>query len=48
MTIAAHVYRRGLPDDGPVDLAQAREALEEPGAFVWLDAVDGKPDESNT
>jgi magnesium transporter len=34
------VYRAGLRDDGPVDLAQAREALGEPGAFVWLDAVD--------
>jgi magnesium transporter len=40
VTITACVYRAGLRDDGPVDLAQAREALGEPGAFVWLDAVD--------
>lgn len=40
MTITAHVYREGLRDDGPVDLARAKEALGQPGTFVWLDALD--------
>ena len=40
MMIEAHVYRDGRIDDGPVDLAQARQILHEPGTFVWLDAVD--------
>lgn len=38
--IELRVYRDGRADDGPIDLARARQVLGEPGAFVWLDAVD--------
>jgi magnesium transporter len=38
--IEVRVFRAGLPDDGPIDLARAHAALGEEGTFVWLDTVD--------
>lgn len=43
--IEVRIYREGLPEDGPVDLAKATEALADEGAFIWLDAVD--PDDAD-
>jgi magnesium transporter len=38
--ITARIYRKGLPEDGPVDLDRARVAIEDQDAFVWLDVVE--------
>jgi magnesium transporter len=38
--IEVRVYRNGVAEDGPADLARARAALAEDGTFLWLDAVD--------
>jgi magnesium transporter len=43
--IEVRVYREGVAEDGPVDLARARAALADDASFIWLDAID--PDESD-
>ncbi|HEX6844691.1 MAG TPA: magnesium/cobalt transporter CorA [Actinomycetota bacterium] len=43
--IEVRVYREGVAEDGPADLARARAALAEDGTFLWLDAVD--PDDAD-